>query len=145
MVVGVGAGAGDGAGLGVDAAADWPAAAGAALGVAAAVAPGGVAGAAAGAAALGDDEVSVDPPPPAAAAVFEVPEFAPADPVDPGVDDVGRVVDCAPVCSAFSCCSVEAIDVWSCPMPTFSRAISAATAAACADFPVFVGGAVLTE
>ena len=142
MVVGVGVG--NGAGLGVDAAADWPAAAGAALGVAAAVAPGGVAGAAAGAAALGDDEVS-DPPPPAAAAVFEVPEFGPVDPVDPGGADVGRVVDCAPVCRALSCCSVEAIDVWSCPMPALSRAISAATAAACADLPVFVGGAVLTE
>jgi hypothetical protein len=88
--------------------------------------------------------VSVEPPP--AVAVFEVLESAPVDPVDPGVDAVGgRVVDWAPVCSAFSCCCVEAIDAWSCPMPAFSRAISAATAVACADVPPFVSGAVLTE
>ena len=57
----------------------------------------------------------------------------------------GCDVDPPPACSALICASVDEMDECSCVMPVFSRVISAATAAACVDLPVAVGGAVFTE
>ncbi len=71
-----------------------------------------------------------------------MPELVGAEPDAAG--DAGDP-DGAPACSVLSWDWVDAIDECNCVMPAFSRAISAATAAAWAVLPVLAGGAVFTE
>ena len=132
--VGVGAGAGELPGAG--------AACGAALGAAAAAPPEGAAGAAVPDAVVRDEADCVDVLATEAVPEAEVPELVGAPGVAVAAD---RGDEGVPACSALSSDWVEAIDECNWVIPAFSRAISAATAAAWAVLPVVVGGAVFTE
>ena len=118
------------------------AAAGAAVGAAAGAPAAGVAGAAAPEAVERDEADCVDVLATEAVPEAEVPELVGGE---PGVAAAAWDPEGAPPCSALSCDWVDAIDECNCVMPAFSRAISAATAAAWAVLPVVVGGAVFTE
>ena len=131
--VGVGAGAGELPGAGADGAAG--------LGVAAAAPPEAAAGAAAPDAVVRDEADCVDVFATEAVPEAEVPMLV----GEPGVGAANVDAEGLPVCSALSCDWVDAIDECNWVMPAFSRAISAATAAAWAVLPVVVGGAVFTE